>query len=272
MRFEAADILQEYHKEIDKYSQLTKEEEFELAQRIQASTGAPTQQLIRGRLVDVYPEPTDQEALHQLVTANLKFGVTMANKFIGNNVPLGDLIGSGCEGLIKAAKRYNPVKGDPKKDVRFITFAVWYLQKHINNEVEETSRIVRIPKNQSLDMYLKRKAGEEVVTRNTVELDKPISDDSDNTVGDMLLKAEPEILTQFETEERNKHVHVLMSILTEQEKNVIRLRFGFDGDEEMSNKEVAEELNLSLPIVSRIVRSAYTKMREQNVKLERREN
>jgi RNA polymerase sigma factor (sigma-70 family) len=63
-----------------------------------------------------------------------------------------------------------------------------------------------------------------------------------------------------------------MSILTEQEKNVIRLRFGFDGDEEMSNKEVAEELNLSLPIVSRIVRSAYTKMREQNVKLERREN
>lgn len=272
MRFEASDILQEYHKEIDKYSQLTKEEEFELARRIQASTGAPTVKMIRGREVLVYPEPTDMEAVHALVNANLKFGVAIANKFIGNNVPLADLIGAGNEGLIKAAKRYNPDKNDKKKDVKFITFAVWYLQKHVNNEVEETSRIVRLPKNQSLDQYLKRKKGEEVVTRNVVEIDKPINSDSDNTMGDMLLRAEPEIITQFDNQERTNHVQVLMSILSEQEQNVIRLRFGFDGEDDMSNKEVAEELNLTVPVVSRLVRSAYTKMREKNIKLERQEN
>lgn len=264
MKFEASDILQEYHHEIDKYSLLTKEEEFELGERIQASTGTPTETIKRGRKVLVYPDPTDMDAVYALVNGNLKFVVTMANKFIGNNVPLADLIGAGNEGLMLAAKRF-----DPRKGVRFITFAVWYLTKYINNELEETSRIVRIPKNQSLDMYLKRKAGDEVVNRNTVELDKPITSDSDNTLGDMLLKAEPAIIEQFETQELNKRVHILMSILNEQEQNVIKLRFGFDGEDELSNKDVAERLNLTVPVVSRVVRSAYNKMREKNIKLER---
>lgn len=264
MRFEASDILQEYHHEIDKFSILTPEEEFELGQRIQASTGEPTEKTVRGRKVMVYPEPTDMEAVEQLVQANLKFVVTMANKFIGNNVPIADLIGAGNVGMMIAAKRYKPEKNN-----KFITFAVHYVRKYINNELEETSRIVRIPKNQSLDMYLKRKAGEDVVTRNTVEIDKPVSEDSDNTLGDMMLRTEPEIIDQFEVEERNNKVHVLMSVLTEQEQQIVKLRFGFSGEEDLSNKEIAEQLNIPLPVVSRAVRSAYTKMREKNVKLER---
>lgn len=262
MRFEAADILQEYHKEIDKYSILSKEDELELARRIQASTGPGVEEMIRGRKVMVYPEPTDTEAVNMLVQANLKFVVTMANKFIGNNVPIADLISAGNVGIILAARKFSPDKG-----VRFITFAVWYLQKYINNELEETSRIVRIPKNQSLDIYLKRKAGEEVVTRDTVSIDKPVSEDSDNTLGDMLLRTQPEIMEQFDTEEREKTVHVMMSVLNEQEQNIIKLRFGFTGEEDMSNKEIASKLDIPEAVVGRAIRNAYKKMRD--LKLER---
>lgn len=265
MRFEASDVLQEYHREIDKYCQLTKEEEFELGRRIQESTGEPTEEIVRGRKVMVYPDPTDMAAVDMLVNANLKFVVTMANKFIGNNVPLADLISAGNVGIVTAAKRYNPAKG-----VRFITFAVWYLQKMINNEVEETSRIVRIPKNQSLEQYLKKKNGEEVQTRTTVEIDKPVNADSENTLGDMILRSEPEILTEFEEQERNETVHILMSTLNDQEQNIIKLRFGFGGEEDMSNKEIAEHLGIDVQAVSIAVKSAYNKMRKRNERLKYR--
>jgi RNA polymerase primary sigma factor len=263
MRFETTENLQIYHHEINKYSQLTKEEEFELATRIQNSIGPSTTKVVKGRTVTVIPEPTDTEALHQLVQANLKFVVQQANRFIGQNVPIADLIMAGNLGMMEAAKRFDPAKG-----VRFITFAARYLQKYLNGEVDDTSKIVRIPKNQSYELYKKRKSGEDVNTR-TVEIDKPISSDTENTLGDLILKTDPEIFAEMDTEETNTQVQVLMSILTEQEQQIVKLRFGFTGEDDLSNKEIAEKLNLPLPVVGRTMRTAYTKMRAKNLQLEK---
>jgi len=261
MKFETSDILQTYHHEIGKYRQLTKEEEFELGRKIQASIGEPTEKIVRGRRVMVRPDPADMQSVYELVQANLKFVVQQANRFIGQNVPVADLIMSGNIGMIEAAKRFDPTKG-----VRFITFAARYLQKYLNGEVDDHSKIVRIPKNQSYEIYKKRKAGEEVNTR-TVEIDKPISSDSDNTVGDIMLRTEAEIIEQMDMEADRYKVNVMMSVLTEQEATIVKLRYGFTGEEDMSNKEIAEKLDLPIQVVGRAMRSAYNKMREKNAQL-----
>jgi RNA polymerase primary sigma factor len=250
-----------YHHDISKYRQLTKEEETELGNRIQASIGPSSEKIVRGRTVTVRPDPTDTAALQELVQANLKFVVKMANKHIGLGVPIADLIMSGNIGMIEAAKRFDPAMG-----VRFITFASRYLQKYLNGEVDDHSKIVRIPKNQSYEIYKKRKAGEDVNTR-TVEIDKPISSDNDNTIGDIMLKTQPEALTQLDAEDDKFKVNVLMSVLTEQERDIVKLRYGFTGEEDLSNKEIADQLNLTVNEVGRAMRKAYTKMREKEAQI-----
>jgi RNA polymerase primary sigma factor len=266
MRFETNDVLQMYHHDIDKFSQLTKEEEFELAKKIQASIGPETQVMKKGRLVTVRPDPTDLESLHMLVNANLKFVVKQANRFIGQNVPISDLISAGNAGMIEAAKRYAPHK-NPKHDVKFITFAARYLQKFLNGEVDETSKIVRIPKNQSYDIYKRRKAGEEVNTR-TVEIDKPVNSDSDNTVGDIMLRTQADVLDQLDAADDRFKVNVMMSVLTEKELEIVKLRYGFTGEDDMKNKEIADTLEIPVSEVGRAMRMAYKKMREKLQEIE----
>lgn len=262
MRFESSDLLQKYIHEINMYPQLTKEEEFELGRRIQASIGQPTEKLIRGKMKMVKPEPTDQDAINKLVMANLKFVIKMANRHIGQGVPLLDLINAGNIGMIEAAKRYDP----DQKPVRFITYANRWLQKALNGEHDDNGNLVRIPKNQSYDNYKKRKAGEDVNTR-PVEIDKPITSDSENTIGDIVLKGNAEAYEQMDTDNNSYQVNVLMSFLTEEEQNVVKLRYGFSGEEDKTNQEIAEELGLTLPQVGRAMRSARAKMKNVNKNL-----
>lgn len=257
MRFETSDNLQTYIHEINKYAQLSKNEEYELGRKIQASIGEPIDKMVRGKLVKINPEPADMDSVHRLVQANLKFVITMANKFIGQNVPISDLINAGNIGMIEAAKRYDP----DKFPVRFITYAARWLQKALNGEVDDHSKIVRIPKNQSYDLYKKRKAGEEVNTR-TIELDKPISNDSDNSIGDILLRTDAEANIRMEEDDARFKVNVLMSVLTEDEAQVVKLRYGFTEDEALSNQEIADRLGMPIQQVGRTMRMARTKMRE----------
>lgn len=267
-RFETNDGLQQYIHEINMYPQLTNEEEYELGMRIQASIGEPVEKIVTTKTgtkktVMVKPDPKDMAAVHRLVMANLKFVISMANKFIGQNVPIEDLISSGNIGMIEAAKRYNPAENK----VRFITYAQRWLQKYLNNELDENSKVVRIPKNQSYDLYKKRKAGEEVNTR-TVEIDKPVTSDSENTIGDILLKTQAEADVMMDNDSTNAKVTLMMKSLNDDELKVINLRFGFNGDDEMSNKEIAEALNMPIPVVGRNMRNARVKMKSMKEKME----
>jgi RNA polymerase primary sigma factor len=267
MRFETNEGLQRYIHEINKYPQLSTEEEFRLGRKIQASIGAAIKKVSINRdgsekVTMVKPDPTDMESVHALVNANLKFVIKMANKFIGQNVAVEDLISSGNIGMIEAAKRYNP----DASPVRFITYASRWLQKYLNNELDENSKIVRIPKNQSYDLYKRRKAGEEVNTR-TVEIDKPITSDSENTIGDIMLKRDAEAHESIEQDSNNYIVTMLMKNLNAEETQVVQLRYGFGGEETMTNKEISETLNLPIQVVGRAMKSARFKMREAKEKL-----
>jgi RNA polymerase primary sigma factor len=233
-RFETADNLPQYFKTLERVSKpLTKEEEFRLADRIQAG---------------------DPLALDSLVTANLKFAVTMANKFIGMGVSIEDLIQEANAGLIEAAKKFTS-----DKEVKFITYAQFHVRKRLNLCICEYGRTVRLPVNQEYEIYKKKMAGEDIKLHN-VDIDQPIGESDSNTLGDILLKSLDQ--DPFDQDERFLLLSKALKALKDYELEIIRLFYGFD-EEELSMKEIAERTGRALSEVGRALKTARHKMRKE---------
>src|SRR6476646_7892775 len=118
-RAPTGDSLNAYIREISKFKPLSAEEEKELGRRIQQG---------------------DQEALQRLVEANLRFVVSYAKRYRGLGLAFLDLIHEGSLGLMEAAKRF-----DPERNVKFISYAVWWVRQSIFHALSEHSRVFRLP-------------------------------------------------------------------------------------------------------------------------------
>lgn len=236
-RFETAKGLPQYFQSLDKISvPLKKAEELELATRIQAG---------------------DEAALNSLVQANLKFVVTLANKFIGMGLSIEDLIQEGNAGLIEAARKFTP-----DKDVKFITYAQFWIRKRLNLALCEYGRTVRLPVNQEYDIYKRKMLGEDINLSN-IALDKPIGEDGDNTLGDLICKtpfADP-----FEAQEEKMMVKQLLSLLKESDRVIVELFYGLVGDG-MSTKDIAVQVGKTPAEVNRALKVARNKMRQSITK------
>ena len=236
MSFETSENLPKYFKTIQKLNPLTVAEEKELAVRIQEG---------------------DAAALNRLVKHNLKIVVTIANRHIGQGVPIDDLIQEGNIGLFEAAQRF-----DPKSDARFITYASLWIRKRINEAVVAHGRIVRLPHNQEYDIYKAKMAGEETQNLSTVEIDAPVGEDGDTTIGDILLNTKSNIEFEIELDDVKYRAKQVLSHLKERDRKIIKAYFGIDGDYEMSPDVIAERFDLTNVRVCQIVKSALTKMKE----------
>ena len=122
------DPLTMYLHDISKLSLLDREEEIKLAKRIK-----------RG----------DKEAQKRLVEGNLRFVVSIANRYRGQGVPLSDLINEGNIGLIRAAKKFDASKG-----IKFITYAVWWINTSIKHALSKQNGAISLPYKQT-DIYYK---------------------------------------------------------------------------------------------------------------------
>ncbi|MFN2239131.1 MAG: sigma-70 family RNA polymerase sigma factor [Thermoanaerobaculia bacterium] len=127
------DLLNQYLQDIAKIQRLTPEEEREL-----------------GKLIRQYD---DEEALQRLVQANLRFVVSYAKRFRNAHVLFLDLINEGNLGLIQAAKKF-----DPDKNVKFITYAVWWIRQSILHALSEQGGAFRLPPKRANLMYRLEKA------------------------------------------------------------------------------------------------------------------
>src|SRR5918996_3366684 len=115
-----SDALQAYLRAIAKLRRLTPEEERELGRRIQ--------------------QDGDQQALRRLVEGNLRFVVSYAKRYRGLGVPFLDLIHEGNLGLMEAARRF-----DPSRNVKFITYAVWWIRQALTHALSMQSRAFSLP-------------------------------------------------------------------------------------------------------------------------------
>lgn len=234
-RFEISDTIDLYFKEIEKVkSTLTKQEEFLLATRIQNG---------------------DTSALNQLVLANLKFVVLLANKFIGMGVNIDDLIQEGNQGLIEAAKRFTPDKG-----ARFITYAQFWIRKALNESIVDYGRTVRLPHNQEVDIYKSKMDGTWEGNLSNVEIDRPIGEDGDGTLGDFILREEFE--DPFQNEESANHITFFLNQLSDEEIRIIKLFYGIAELKPLSTREVANMVGHDEVKVNRMLKVARAKMRK----------
>jgi RNA polymerase primary sigma factor len=261
----AIDSLNAYIRDIAKFKPLAIEEEKKLGERIRAG---------------------DQEALRQLVEANLRFVVHYAKRYRGLGLSFMDLIHEGTLGLMEAAKRF-----DPDRNVKFISYAVWWVRQAIFHALSEHSRVFRLPQKLSsqvsrLSAAREKLKGElermptiaELAERTAlppqeveqlllaagddVSLSTAVGDDGGLELGETLEQdsvpsAEVEMIrTSFE-----RRIQGMVSGLDEKEREVIRMRFGFDGEEPMTLQEIGEAMGLSRERIRQIESRAKEKLR-----------
>jgi len=255
-----------YIQHMAEHSLLTPEEEKELA--IRAKKG-------------------EKEALKKLVEGNLRFVINVAKNFTGWGVPLTDLIAAGNLGLIEAAKRF-----DPDKDVKFISYAVWWIRQAIMQTIFQQTGAVRIPVKESLfiskvkDAYEKLKEKlkreptiEEIakevdasprkvktalqIVRVPLSFDQPIGDEEEDlTLLDLISKSGTEDVEKEVVEEAlYKEIEKLLNVLDKRERTIIEERFGLNGKEPKTLNEVGEKLGISRERVRQLEQRALKKLR-----------
>ncbi|MCG6922865.1 MAG: RNA polymerase sigma factor RpoD/SigA [Acidobacteria bacterium] len=259
------DSLNSYIREIAKFDPLTPEAEKELGRRIQAG---------------------DEGALQRMVEANLRFVVHYAKRYRGLGLAYMDLIHEGNLGLMEAAKRF-----DPERNVKFISYAVWWVRQAILHTLSEHARVFRLPQKLSgqvsklrsqrekLKVELERTPTTEELAERTertaaevealmmasgddVSLSAAVGDEGGLELGDTL---EQEIIPSVEMEmirdSFEKRIQSMVGELDEKEREVIRMRFGLDGEEPRTLQEIGETMALSRERIRQIESRAKEKLR-----------
>ena len=264
-RTATGDSLNVYIREIAKFKPLAPEEEKELGRRIQAG---------------------DQEALNRLVEANLRFVVSYSKRYRGLGLSFLDLIHEGNLGLIEAAKRF-----DPERNVKFISYAVWWVRQAIFHALSEHTRVFRLPQKMSgqvsrvgnarerLATELERQPTTQEVARETdlsekevedlmrmagddVSLSTAMSEDGSIELGDTLeQESVPAVELELIRTSFEKQIQAIVDELDEKEREVIRMRFGLDGEEPRTLQEIGESLRLSRERIRQIESKAKEKLR-----------
>lgn len=257
------DSLNAYLKKIRDIPLLTKEEEKALGEKIRKG---------------------DKESLNELIKRNLKYVVSVANKYKGCGMSLPDLINEGNIGLIQAAKRFDPSMG-----VKFITYAVWWIRQSIMHALAEQSGTVRLPIKQASLLY---KIGEKyqkilqdrgreptveelseeldipqkelesilMVYRTYLSLDAPIKDNESTSYLDLMESYDtPSLEDNLLKSSLSEAIQELLKELPEREEKILRLRFGFDG-KSYTLEQIGKMMDLSRERVRQIEKKAKSRL------------
>ncbi len=267
------DSLSLYLRDISRCPRFSPEEEAELARTIRKNE----------------PEESE-EALKKLVLSNLRFVVDIAKKYHGWGTTLSDLINEGNTGLIEAARRFDPDKG-----VQFTTYAVWWIRQAILKALAEYSGIVRLPLQQANLSYQIIKVYRELsqkyqrdptlqeiahkmemkekdiidilrVVKNVVSLDVP--DDSEKNYAPVV-RADADDNNPLKEIEKTlfaESIEELLANLSPREREIIKMRYGFDDREPMNLENIGKKLNLTKERIRQIENQAKEKLRRMAVR------
>jgi RNA polymerase primary sigma factor len=261
-------MLDQYLQEIGQIPLLTPDEEVDLARRIKQG---------------------DQEALHRLTRANLRFVVSVAKKYQGQGLSLADLINEGNYGLIKAAQRFDETRG-----FKFISYAVWWIRQAILQALAEQSRVVRLPLNRigtiskirktsarlaqtherapnieelakelEIDVEKVREAMQH--TGRHLSMDAPFNEDDDNSLLDVLPDDEDTSPDDTLLDESVKiDIERALSLLHPREAEITRLYFGIGREHPLTLEEIGQRFGLTRERVRQIKEKALRKLRQKH--------
>jgi RNA polymerase primary sigma factor len=228
----------------------------------------------------------DKEALNKLVSANLRFVVSVAQKYQGQGLPFEDLINEGNLGLMKAAERFDETRG-----FKFISYAVWWIRQAILQALAEKSRSIRIPLNRINDLnriskkikVLEQTKGRILNSTDIAEaldmssrdvnniyshlpkemsLDAPLINYDKKKVLDKIphpAQATPD--NHLIRESMDQEIEGMLKMLTEKEATVLRLYFGIGVENPLSLEEIGRKLNLTRERIRQIKMKSLDKLK-----------
>src|SRR6476620_10541503 len=243
------DSLQLFLQEVGRYPLLTKVEEIQLAKRVEAG---------------------DPRAKRRMIESNLRLVVSIAKNYRGQGLGFLDLIQEGILGLIRAVEKF-----DWRRDLKFSTYATWWIRQAVARGLADKSRTVRLPVhvverlqkiNRAERTLLARlgrdptdeeiaKAAELTVdavaetlslARKTVSMHEPVGEDGDSELGDMIADPDagnPEELAEAQL--RHEKLREGLSRLGERKRLILELRFGLDGNDPRNLEEIGRIVGLT---------------------------
>ena len=182
----------------------------------------------------------DTVSRNKLIEANLKFVIQVANKYRGMGLELEDLIGFGNVGLFEAAAKF-----DTSKNLKFITFAVWYIRAEIQKALNDLSRVVRVPSHLTA-----------TAEYSTKSISTPVGDgDNKETYADRFLAAESTKSARDKADLKYDLQRALSQLKPKQREAITRF-YGIGFEYEMCMDQIAEELNVTGERARQLVRQA----------------
>ena len=233
----------------------------------------------------------DIKARNKIVNANLKFVVKSVKKYSSANVPILDLIEEGNMGLMEAIKHFDVESGN-----KFTTYAIWWINQSIIKYFQDKSRLIRIPVNKSNDLIRINKmidkyndkneavdfdeiAGELGIDRSAVvnliniacpvvSLDKSLDADDDSgsgkaSVHDVIPSDLPSAEDELEAEDERRRIESVIDTLPEREREVIKMRYGFNNFGEMCLEDIGQVFNLTKERIRQLEIEALAMLKEK---------
>lgn len=271
-RWQSADAFMLYLREIAETALISPQEEIVLARKIK-----------RG----------DKAARETMIKANLRLVVKIARDYENYGLPLLDLINEGNIGLMKAVDRF-----DPKKGAKLSTYAAWWIKQGIRRAISDQSKTIRLPVHvgdkilhirraearfqdlygrmptddelsDELGMTAKRIAQYRKAAIRPSSLDAPLGDDDSSTVAEVV--ADEKAGTPYDKlaeKGNNGLVHEILPTLDAREQEILRARFGFDGEDEQTLEEIGQRLGVTRERIRQIQEAALVKLRTKIGQLE----
>ncbi len=257
--------LDKYLHDISKIEMITAEEEVDLAQRIHNG---------------------DMNARDRLISANLRFVVSVSKQYQNKGMSLPDMINEGNLGLIKAAERFDETRG-----FKFISYAVWWIRQSIMQALAEHARVVRLPLNRfshinkikKIVTILEQKYEREPTfleitqaielapndvaeaIRNSwryISFDAPVTLDEESNMYDVLCNEDATSPDQnLILDSLSEEIERVLNTLTQREGNIIRLYFGLNSRQAYTLEEIGEKYDLTRERVRQIKEKAIRRLK-----------
>lgn len=213
------ETVKKYYKDLSKFTPMSKDEERKL--------------LIRAKNNDIY-------AQNKILEANLKFVFEIAKRYKGHGVPLEDLISEGNLGLIKAIYKF-----DLSKDVKFFSYAVWWIKQYIISYVKKNYKKESVEQSDQETFY------------DNYDNDK-VADFEDDRINimDVIMSNEKDIIEDEVKREQHMLISHALKSLDERSRIVVEMYYGLNGDESMTLSEIGDCLDLSKERIRQICSKA----------------
>lgn len=228
----------------------------------------------------------DADALDELVRGNLRLVIHVAGKYRERGLEMLDLIQEGVAGLIRAAQKFDPSRGH-----RFSTYAVWWIRQAIGRAIADQSRTIRLPVHMGVTVHKVRQVREEYLRREgslpsfdelaeeadlsalrlrrvldasraPARLDAPVVSDAEASMGELIPDhRSPDPEATVVAEAKRRRLAEALATLKPQEVDVLRARFGLDGDPPKTLEAIGKDLGVTRERVRQIEKKALARLR-----------